>query len=121
MAEKKDRTRPEQKSFTLKGARAPYEAWCFRNGYDERTIMLAGWFATMSMPHEDRLVLFRAVQIAEGRAGGPDFSEASISTALEQARHEERERKGVSPAARPAENKSRPAEKTPSRESRRAG
>lgn len=120
MADRKASKRPEQKSFTLKGARVPYESWCLRNGYDERTIMLAGWFAMSELSHDDRRVLFRAVEIAESKPGGSDFGDATIATSIAQAREEDRKRKEELTAARTAEGQKRPVETTPTRPSRRA-
>jgi len=54
--------RPGQKTFSLGAAREPFETWCKRNGYDERTVFLAGWIALKAMSHDDRISLFERLK-----------------------------------------------------------
>lgn len=101
MTDKGGRSRPGQKYFALGKAREPFEAWCRENAYDERVVMLAGWLALLRLNHEQRKQLFRDVDGAE-QAGFP----------ANEGRGEKPSTASVSP---------RPAEKTPSQGSRRAG
>ncbi len=92
-------SRPGQKTFSLGTAREPFEAWCRRNGYDERTVFLCGWIALQRISHEDRIKLFLELEKAADRNFELEDDKAAIA----------------------AQSQSRPAEKTPSQGSRRAG
>jgi hypothetical protein len=101
MSNKAGRSRPGQKYFSLGTAREPFEAWCRDNAYDERAVMLAGWVALAGMTHDERVKLFRGLE------------------ALEKAGFDIQKIGGEKPAT--AAVQTRPAEKTPSQGSRRAG
>lgn len=91
--------RSPQKCFTFNAARAPFEAWCESNGYDQNQVALAGWLVLRSLTHEQRMAWFGEVR--QAIASGWKESEGG----------------SAAPAA-PAHQ--RPVEKTPTRESRRA-
>lgn len=100
MANKSD---PGQKNFGLGGARAPFVQWCVANGYDEKTVFLAGVLALQELTHGDRVRYFRLVDEWSRKSFAADEDgTAAVVT-------------------RPAEIQERPAEKTPSQGSRRAG
>lgn len=93
-------TRSVQKCFTFNAARKPFEDWCDANGYDQNQVALAGWLLVQSLTHEQRMAWFTKVKEAVTREWKPESGGSAASAA---------------PASQ------RPAEKTPSQGSRRAG
>lgn len=71
--------RPGQKTFSLGTAREPFESWCRRNGYEERTVVLAGWLAVQRMTHDQRIELFADLERAAGRGYDLDRPAAETS------------------------------------------
>ncbi len=116
MAEKKGRVRPGQKSFQLAELRQTYETWCRESALDDLRVFLAGWTALLAMTPEERLVFFRA----SARMTQSDYTEEAAKAAVKKARGE-LSAQGRSEVASNASTTSRPAEKTPSQSSRRAG
>lgn len=93
-------TRSVQKCFTFNAARKPFEEWCEANGYDQTQVVLAGWLVLQSLTHEQRMAWFSKVKEAVAREWKPEQGGSAASSA---------------PAS------PRPAERTPSQGSRRAG
>lgn len=57
-------------------ARSHFEKWCRDNGYDEKTVFLAGWMALTKMPHEQRTELFSRVADWEAEGYTPPVATA---------------------------------------------
>lgn len=115
MADKKGRVRPGQKSFQLGELRQTYETWCRESALDDLRVFLAGWTALLAMSPEERMVFF----LASARLNNSNYTEEAARAAVKQAKAElSSQGRSESPSA---SSTSRPAERTPSRDSRRAG